>query len=190
MGLKENLIRRGYDFVEFDTKEDAASYLCNACAGKTVALGGSVTLSEMGLYEGLQKSSVCFWHWKNDSLADARTASVYVTSANALAETGEIVNIDGNGNRVSSSIFGHETVYFMVGENKITSDLPSAWDRARNIAAPKNAARLGKNTPCAADGVCHDCQSPQCICSVITVHRRKPSSCNAVVILVHESLGY
>ena len=122
--------------------------------------------------------------------ADARTASVYVTSANALAETGEIVNIDGNGNRVSSTIFGHETVYFVVGENKITSDLPSAWDRARNIAAPKNAARLGKNTPCAADGVCHDCQSPQCICSVITVHRRKPSSCNAVVILVHESLGY
>lgn len=190
MGLKETFEKRGFSFFEFQDKEAATAFLCDSCRGKTVSFGGSVTLQQMDLYEALNQNSSCAWHWKQDAQENITNADVFITSANAVARTGEIVNIDGHCNRVSASIYGHKQVYFVIGENKLTEDLPSAWDRARNVAAPLNAKRLNKNTPCAVDGVCHDCQSPDCICSVISVLRKKPSSCDSAVVLIHESLGY
>jgi len=190
MKLKENLERRGFSFFVFDTAEQAVQFLCEDCAGKTVAFGGSVTAKELNLYDRLSLRSQCAWHWNDDPVDLINSAEVYITSANAVAESGEIVNIDGNCNRVSSSMYGHGHVYFIVGENKICPDLAAAWDRARNVAAPLNAKRLKRNTPCAVDGVCHDCLSPDCICSVIAVMRKKPSSCDATVVLIRESLGY
>lgn len=190
MGLKERLECRGYRYFEFSGREEAVEFLCNECAGKTVSFGGSMTVKEIGLYEALSVRSRCAWHWMQDAAEEICNATVFITSANALAETGEIVNIDGNGNRVSGTIYGHDEVFFVVGQNKLTPDLPSAWDRARNVAAPLNAKRLNRNTPCVKDGVCHDCQSPDCICSAIAILRRKPSSCRASVVVIREDLGY
>lgn len=190
MGLKETFARRGIDFAEFENRTDAVAYLKEACAGKSVAFGGSVTAKELNLYEELGQASRCSWHWNNDPYSDVNAAEVYITSANAVAQTGEIVNIDGNCNRVSSSLYGHKHVYFIIGKNKLCPDLASAWDRARNVAAPRNAKRLNRNTPCAVDGKCHDCLSDDCICSAFVIMRKKPTSCNVTLVLINETLGY
>ncbi len=190
MGLKETFERRGFRFVEFENQEEAVSFLRSECNGKSVSFGGSVTVGEIGLYEELEKSSKCAWHWKKDSEKDILSSEVFITSANAVSEAGEILNIDGNCNRISASVYGHGHVYFVFGQNKLTPDLPSAWDRARNIAAPRNAMRLNRKTPCTIDGKCHDCQSPDCICSTVAIMRRKPSSCAVTLVLIRENLGY
>ena len=127
-----------------------------------------------------------------DSFADAAASSVYLTSVNGLAETGELINIDGTGNRVASTIFGHEEVYFLVGSNKIAPDYDAALWRARNVASPKNAQRLGKKTPCAVRGdKCYDCKSPERICRALAVLWEKPTGIGrAEVVLIDEPLGY
>ena len=98
-------------------------------------------------------------HWLGDSFADAAAAPVYLTSVNALAETGELINIDGTGNRVASTIFGHEEVYFIVGVNKLAPDYDAALWRARNVASPKRPA-AGQKTPLRRPGdKCYDCKA-------------------------------
>lgn len=124
-------------------------------------------------------------------MKDALTADVFLTSANGVAQSGEIINIDGNCNRVAGELYGHEKVYIIVGKNKIAPDFDKALWRARNIAAPKNAMRLNKHTPCAVDGVCHDCSSPERICKGLVVLWRKPSnSAKYEVVLIDEELGF
>ena len=147
--LTENLKKRGYAVSRFPTKEEAAAYLDSQIDGVSVAFGGSMTVQEMGLYPKLAAHNNAIWHWNKDSLALAATTDVYICSVNGLAERGELINIDGVGNRVASTIFGHKRVYFVVGKNKIAPDQDQALWRARNIAAPKNCQRLGLNTPCA-----------------------------------------
>ena len=123
---------------------------------------------------------------------DATDAQVYICSLNGVAETGELVNIDGGGNRLSSGLFGHEKVYFIIGVNKIAPDLEGAIWRARNIAGPKNARRLEKKTPCAVRGdKCYDCKSPERICRALAVLWERPTGIGrAEVVLVNEPLGY
>ena len=122
---------------------------------------------------------------------EAAGAQIYLTSVNGAAETGELINIDGTGNRVASGLFGHEKVYFIVGRNKVAPDYDAALWRARNIAAPKNAQRLGRKTPCAAKGDrCYDCKSPERICRALVVYWEKPNSMDMEVVLVDEDLGY
>ena len=132
------------------------------------------------------------WHWEGDQKEAAVSTDVYISSVNALAETGALVNIDGAGNRVASTVYGHQAVYFVVGSNKIVPDYDSALWRARNIAAPKNAQRMGLKTPCAVRGDrCYDCKSPDRICQVLTVLWGKPMTLPLMeVILVDEALGY
>lgn len=122
MGLKEVFETRGFSFFEVNSKEDAVTFLCEACIGKTVSFGGSMTVQEMGLYDALKTTSDCSWHWKQDPDEAISAAQVFITSANAVSETGEIVNIDGHCNRVSGSLYGHDQVYFIIGENKLTPD--------------------------------------------------------------------
>lgn len=190
MNLKNVFETRGYRFLEFSSAEESVGFLCDSCRGKTVSFGGSVTLEQIGLYDALKTDSECFWHWRGDTLSEIGRTQVYISSVNAVSISGELVNIDGCGNRISASIYGSEEVFFVFGENKLCPDLPSALDRAQNVAAPQNAKRLHRNTPCAADGICHHCQSPDCICCVTSVFRRKPSSCPMTLILIRESLGY
>ena len=109
-----------------------------------------------------------------------------------MAETGELVNIDGSGNRVASGLYGHEKVVFVVGVNKIAPDLEGAIWRARNVAGPKNAQRLGKKTPCAAGGDrCYDCNSPERICSAMVLYWRRPTAIPEMeLVIINQELGY
>ena len=190
--LMENLKRRGYQVRRFATAQEAADYLDGQIDQTTVAIGGSMTIKELGLYDRLASHNRAVWHWEGGSLEEAAQTQVYLSSVNGLAETGELINIDGAGNRVASTIYGHRRVYFVVGSNKIASDYDAALWRARNIASPKNAQRLGKQTPCAAKGDrCYDCQSPDRICRALTVLWEKPTGVEQMeVILVDQPLGY
>ena len=122
----------------------------------------------------------------------AAAADVYLLSANAIAEnTGEILNIDGTGNRVASSLFGHRKVYLVAGRNKVSPDYDSALWRLRNVVAPKNAQRLGRKTPCAAKGDrCYNCDSPERICNGLVVLYKKMRAMDMEVVLIDQELGY
>ena len=189
--LRKNLEAHGFDVTYFDTAAEAVDYLDRKLDGKAVGHGGSITLRDMGLIERLQRHATVRSHWLGDSFADAAASSVYLTSVNGLAETGELINIDGTGNRVASTIFGHKELYLIVGVNKIAPDYDAALWRARNIASPKNAQRLGRKTPCAEKGDrCYNCNSPERICRALTVLWRKPNGIGyAEVVLVGEELG-
>jgi L-lactate utilization protein LutB len=192
--VRKNLEERGFSVRTFRTGEEAAAYLDGAIDGVSVGFGGSVTLESMGLYERLKTHNTVSWHWKRPADAArlaAMTADVYLTSANGLAETGEIVNIDGMGNRVAGTLFGHKKVYFVVGRNKLAPTYDEALWRARNIAAPKNAQRLKKKTPCAVRGDrCYDCKSPERICHGLTVLWKPMMGMETEVVLIDEDLGY
>jgi len=197
--VETNLREAGYAVSIFDTADEACAYLDAQMDGKSVGFGGSVTLDQLGLYETLSRHNTVLWHWrmpadKNEAevRAAAAAAEVYFSSVNALAESGEIVNIDNVCNRVAAILYGHEQVYLVLGENKIAPDLAGAIDRARNIAAPLNARRLNRHTPCAVgEPRCHDCRSPEKICGVMTVFFMPPTSIKEFhVILVDEDLGY
>jgi len=197
--VSKNLRDRGFAVQCFATSQEAAAYLDGQIDGKSVGFGGSITLEEMGMYDRLSKhnpSVLSHWHAPEGmSVPELRVASmktdVYLCSANALAESGEIVNIDGTGNRVSSELFGHEKVYLVIGRNKIAASYDEAVWRARNVASPKNAHRMGVKTPCAekADR-CYDCKSPERICRALVVLWERVKSCKMEVILIDEDLGY
>ncbi len=192
-----NLQKHGFTAWYFASKEEARDALCSALHGTTIGFGGCVTAQEMGLYEALGRDNEVFWHWAPGDRAAAQdkaaAAQVYILSANALSETGEIVNIDGNGNRIASMFFGHDRVIFLVGVNKLTPDLPSAIERARNVASPLNARRLNRKTPCALSEPmrCHDCASPERICSGLAILLEKMGSIREMdVFLIGEDLGF
>ena len=195
--IAKNLERLGYKVSIFKTAADAAKYLDSEIDGKTVGFGGSVTLEDMGLYDTLSKHNEVYWHHITKDPAEkeiqrqhAAVAEVYLSSVNGIAETGEIINIDGTGNRVASTIYGHKKVYFVVGKNKMAPDYDSALWRARNIASPMNAKRLNRKTPCAISGHCHNCNSPDRICCSLNVLWFKPLYSEYEVVLIEEDMGY
>lgn len=198
--LITNLQRKGYKVECFDTSKEAVKFMTDSISGKTVGIGGSMTVKEMGLDTALAENNTVYWHWLPEQVQKlgsqkavrdmAQTAEIYISSVNALAETGQIVNIDGSGNRISSIAYGHEKVYFIVGINKIAENLDKAIWRARNIAAPLNAQRLNKKTPCAKNAdKCYDCSSPERICNGFLILERPMSGMEMTVILVNEDLG-
>ena len=188
--------KNGFRVKQFDTAKDAAEFISADIAGKTIGIGGSMTVKDMGLYEMLSENNTVYWHWitsDNETRDKANSAQVYITSANAVSETGEIVNIDGTGNRISSALYGHERVIIIVGKNKIAEDLDAAVFRARNVAAPLNARRLNRRTPCALSEPmkCHNCSSPERICNGLTVTMRKMGGIKDMdIIIIGEDLGY
>lgn len=192
--VRENLTDRGFRVSVFASGAEAADYLDGCIDGKTVGFGGSITLRDLGLYERLSVHNSVYWHMLSGDLGEcgpASAAQVYLTSVNGLAETGELINIDGIGNRVASGLYGHEKVYFVVGRNKLAGTYDEALWRARNIAAPKNAQRKRMKTPCAAKGDrCYDCKSPDRICRGLSVHWRALTGMEMEVVLIDEDLGY
>ena len=192
--VKKNLETRCYAVRVFATGKEAADYLDAAIDKKSVGFGGSVTLDALGLYERLGSHNQTVWHWKWEDKDAARrealTTELYLTSVNGLAETGELINIDGAGNRVAATLFGHEKVYFVIGRNKLAPTYEEAVWRARNIASPQNAKRLGKKTPCAVSGDrCYDCKSPERICRGLVTLWGPMMGMEAEVLLVDEDLG-
>ncbi len=197
--MKTKLEKLGYTVSVFENKEQATDYIDSKIDGSSVGFGGSVTIKEMGLYDRLEKHNKVFWH--NHPIPEGKTAAQiiqeasgaenYISSVNALAMTGEIINIDGRCNRVSEIFYGHKKVYLIAGINKIASDYDSALYRARNIAAPKNAQRLKLKTPCAIKAdKCYNCSSPDRICNGLAVLWSKPYGSEYEIILVNEPLGY
>ena len=193
--VSENLKARGYAVQCFATAREAADYFNGAIDGVSVGFGGSMTLEQMGLFERLSGHNRALWHWREGTAEDPRkealTADVYVTSVNGMDEDGDLINIDGAGNRVAATLFGHRKVYFVVGRNKLAPTYEEALWRARNISAPKNAQRLQRKTPCAAQGdKCYDCKSPERICRGLVVLWKPMMGMEAEVVLVDEDLGY
>lgn len=191
--LEENLKKRGFSFASFANREAANEYLDGKIDHTTVGIGGSMTVKEIGLYDKLATHNQVFWHLlPGGKISDANKAEVYISSLNGLAETGELINIDGVGNRVSATAYGAKKVYFVLGKNKLAPDFEKALWRARNIAAPKNAARFGTNTPCVTkEPRCYDCDSPERICRELLVLWQKPRRVEEMeIVLIEEDLGY
>lgn len=195
--FRANLERNGFATSYFATKEEATDYLCDEIKGKSVGFGGSMTLESMGLYERLAANNEVVWHWKSDdkaaALKKAVNTDVYLSSANAVAESGEIVNIDGTGNRIASMLYGHEKLYIVIGTNKIEENLEKAIYRARNTAAPLNTRRFKLSTPCAvgAEMHCYDCSHPQRICKGMSIVARKMGGIGSCeIVIINEALGY
>ena len=195
--LAAALRKREYEVSCFETGAEAANYLDVKIDGMTVGFGDSMTLKDLGIYELLSKHNTVYdpAHPRDgmDFYTTAPlclTTDVFLTSVNGIAETGEMVNIDGTGNRVAGSLYGHKKVYFVAGANKVVPTLEEAAHRARNIAAPLNAARHGYKTPCAfKKDHCYDCYSPQRICNAQVIYWQKMNHMNMEVVLINESLG-
>lgn len=167
--------------------------------GSTVASGGSVTLDETGIIEHLRSRRYVFLDRYADGLTEAEvkaiyrgafSADAYFTGLNAITESGEIYNVDGNGNRVAAIIYGPDKVIFVAGVNKIVKDLDEAIERNKRTAAPPNTIRLNKRTPCAKLGYCVDCRSDDRICNKYSLIKREREKGRMHVILIDEQLGY
>lgn len=189
----KNLEMRGFKVKYFETGKDAAAYVDGEIDGSTVGMGGSKTVEALGLFDMLSAHNDVAWHWRTpgrETLLKALTADCYICSANAITEDGQLLNIDGTGNRISATTFGHKKVFIVAGTNKICPDFDSALSRARNVAAVKNAGRFDIKTPCKIDGKCHDCRSPQRICNALTVLWGPMKGMETEVVLIGEELGY
>lgn len=193
--IKKNFENKGFKVSFFDTKEAASDYLYESLEGKKLAFGGSSTLKDMGLYEKLSEKNEVIWHWienTKETKMKALTVDVYLLSANGVSEKGDIVNIDGAGNRVAAALFGPGKVVYVIGKNKIEADLEAAMYRARNVASPKNAMRFGLDTPCVKAGgtKCFDCNHPQRICNGFTIVSRPMLKQEVEILFIDEELGY
>ncbi|MBQ9120127.1 MAG: lactate utilization protein [Lachnospiraceae bacterium] len=190
---------RGIEGYYCDNKEEALAmakrFLTPGCS---VSFGGSMTLNEIGLIEELKKSDYVLYdradavtpEEKTAMYAKIVTADYYFMSSNAITLNGELVNIDGFGNRVACLITGPKNVVIIAGMNKIVPDVDSAIARIRNIAAPPNAVRLHTKTPCAELGRCADCLTDDCICCQTVITRKSRIPNRIKVILVGEELGF
>lgn len=183
---------RGYSVKHFTTGAEAADYLAEQVRDTTVGIGGCKTADQLGLYERLSERNQVFWHWRVpglETLQKANAAAVYITGANAMSEDGEILNIDGRGNRLAGQVFGNKKLYIVAGTNKLCPDFASALERARNVAAVQNCKRFEAKTPCKIDDRCHDCRSADRICRALLVLWGPMMGMEAEVILIDEELG-
>ncbi len=198
--LLSSLKRRNIEAFYCPTAKEAVEKVSSLINdGDTVTWGGSATIRNIGLPDFLKsrgtlnildRDSVPTPEEKQQIYLQAFSADVYLTSANAISEDGVIINIDGNGNRVAAITWGPKKVIFIIGINKIAPTIESALKRARNIAAPVNAERFDIKTPCKIDGKCHNCNSPESICSYVHFLRNSRNKGRHIVILVGEKLGY
>ena len=194
--LEKNRFKASY----FSDRESAVAYLLDLVPdGSSVGLGGSETSYALKLREKLsQKSCTLLDHHKpglskEEVLAVRRkqlTSNVFICSTNALTLDGELVNVDGVGNRVSAMIFGPEKVIIVTGTNKIVENLDAAQKRIEQIAAPVNNKRLNRPNPCVTTGQCMDCRSEYRICNITTIMRCCPSLTDVHVLIIGEDLGY
>ena len=190
----ERLRKNGFTVTQFHTKEQAAAYIEENLRGKTVGIGGSMTVRALDVYDRIKDNNTVYWHMidpAEETSVKASSAQVYITSVNAISEEGYLINIDGRGNRVAGTLMKKDKVYLIVGKNKLSGPFDKALARARNIAAPLNAKRLECATPCAKSDHCFDCSSPNRICNALVVLWRKPYWCESMeIILIDEELGF
>jgi hypothetical protein len=196
----KNLQRNGFDAHLTPTPQAACRQLLNMISDyETFGIGGSDTVRAIGLVDELRiMGKTIYDHWPAELSAEEIQAlrlaqgrcDCFLCSANAISEEGEIVNVDGIGNRVAAMTFGPRKVVVVAGANKIAPDLPAALRRVREVAAPMRAKSLGMETPCAASGRCADCNALQRICRVTAILHRPPLLTDISVVLVAQPLGY
>lgn len=197
--LVNNLKKRHFDAWYCANRQEAlAKALELIPEGATVGWGGARSAQEIGLmdalnagnYRTIDRDQLKTLEEKQQAARDCLSADVFLTGANGLSLDGQMVNIDGNGNRVAAILFGPKSVLVIAGMNKVMDSLESAVKRARNVAAPMNEQRFLGNTPCAVTGVCADCKSEDCICNQIVITRHCRPAGRIKFILVGEELGF
>lgn len=195
----KNLNKNGFDAHFASAADDARALVMDLLTPYgSFGFGGSSTTRSLGLPETLRgMGKAVFDHWappENMTDLDVRLkqgrCDCFLCSANAVSATGEIVNVDGVGNRNNAMTFGCPKVVIIAGMNKVTSTLDSALARIREVAAPMRAMSLGMETPCTETGRCSDCNAPQRICRITTILHRKPMMTDVSVVLINEPLGF
>jgi len=202
VGLKtvENLKKHGFDPHYTGSVGQAKTLIMGMIGGfQSFGFGGSDTTRAIGIMEELRaQGKIIYDHWQkglereqdlNIRLQQGR-CDCFLCSANAISMTGEVVNVDGIGNRTNAMSFGPKKIVIVAGMNKVTHDLDSALRRVREVAGPMRAKSLGMATPCAETGLCSDCNSPQRICRITTILHRRPILSDISVVLVSASLGF
>ncbi|NLB17390.1 MAG: lactate utilization protein [Syntrophomonadaceae bacterium] len=196
----KSLQHNGFEAVYCVNKEEAyKDIIGEARNADSIGLGGSMTLEELQLMpeltamgkELLRRDLPGLTPHEQEAMRHRQLAcDLFLTSTNAVTLAGQLVNVDGIGNRVGAMTFGPKKVLVVVGRNKIAEDLHAALKRIKAIAAPANARRLNKNLPCAIAGFCSDCNSPERICRATVILDHMPSRSNIKIIMVNEEMGY
>lgn len=198
-GIIENLEKRGMEGYFFTDSKSCVDAVCKELPdGCSVSWGGSVTLTETGMmaaleagnYERIDRMAAKTPQESRELYARTVLSDYYFMSTNAITLDGELVNVDGKANRVACLAHGPSNVIIIAGMNKLVTNVEEGIQRARNIAAPANAKRLDKNTPCYATGRCGNCLSPDCMCSQIVITRKSMEKGRIKVYLVAENLGF
>lgn len=194
----EALKANRFDCVEFVSEADTANALILTMIpiDATVGIGGSVTVRQIGLLAKLKQRGTTVIDYAepsdvpfDDLLRKTLCTDILITSSNAVTKDGRLVNIDGIGNRVAGMIFGPRTVIVVAGTNKIVRDVDEAINRIKNFIAPYHARTKKKKTPCAINGRCVNCKSPERICNITTIIDKKPSYTNFNIVLIDKDLG-
>ena len=197
--LVKNLKARHFDAYYCATKEEALEKALSLIpAGSTVGWGGSMSCQQIGLidairggdFRAMDRDACATPEEREECMRNALLAHTFLTSANAISLDGQMVNIDGNGNRVAAIVYGPKQVLVIAGMNKVEDSLQAAINRARTVAAPMNQQRFGLPNPCTATGSCADCKSETCICNHILVTRHCRPVGKIKFILVGEELGF
>ena len=197
--LVKNLKSRHFDAYYCSTKEEALERALSLIpAGASVGWGGCVSCQQIGLldairagdYKALDRDKCNTPEERDNLMHQCLLADTFLTGANAISLDGQMVNIDGNGNRVAAIIYGPRQVIVVAGMNKVVDTLDAAITRARTVAAPINQQRFGLPNPCTATGSCADCKSETCICNHIVVTRHCRPVGKIKFILVGEDLGF
>ena len=197
----KNLEKRNIQGIYCPTKKEALTRALSYIEkGSVVSWGGSMSIQEIGLrdavisgdYQVIDRSVAKNYEEQREIFSKAVLADYYLMSSNAITLDGELINIDGTGNRVACLSYGPKHVIMIVGMNKVVTNVPDGVARVRNMATPPNVLRLGLTTPCSMTGRCGDCYGDSCICSQIVVTRRQSAAMKdrIKVILVGEPLGY
>ncbi len=196
----KNLIKHRFDAHYVETAADARKMILGITKDlTTIGFGGSVTINSIDIKKELHARGKTLFDHNDENLSfeeklDYRKKQVacdcFLLSANGIAETGEIVNVDGVGNRTNAMTFGPGKVIVVAGVNKLAPDLHSAIRRIKEVAAPMRAKSLGVETPCAETGICVDCNAPMRICNITAILHRKPMMTDVTVILINQELGY
>lgn len=194
--LSKSLEKRGFETQICEDVESAEKIIHGIISKSesvsSIGFGNSMTIRSMGLHNSLLKyTNNLFVHAPVGTEKDDRkalTADFYLTSANAISLDGHIINIDGTGNRTAATCFGPKHVIYLVGKNKIAKNIDDAIKRAKS-AAVELAKRYNRKTPCVVSGKCEDCVSPESICAVTTIHRKKPYGVKVSVIIINEDMG-
>ena len=196
----ENLKKHRFDAHFVETVEDARTLLLKMVDGyQRFGFGGSDTTRSLGLLDILREKGKVVIDHLEEGLSFAEqlqrrkeqsAADCFLCSANAISLTGEIINVDGIGNRTNAMSFGPSKVIIVAGINKVAGDLHQALKRVHNVAAPMRAKSLDMATPCAKTGICTDCNADARICNITTILHRKPMLTDISVVLVNQELGY